>query len=74
MNEEFLAYIVDDDDSVRSGLSRVLRASGYQTKAFGTPEQFLKEVTRESVGCILLDVTMHERARRLRPDCMKWLS
>jgi FixJ family two-component response regulator len=60
MNEEFLVYIVDDDDSVRSGLSRLMRASGYQTKAFGTPEQVLKEVTRESVGCILLDVTMHE--------------
>jgi FixJ family two-component response regulator len=58
MNDEFLVYIVDDDYSVRSGLSRLMRASGYQTMAFGTPAQFLEEVSPKSVGCVLLDVTM----------------
>jgi FixJ family two-component response regulator len=59
VDDTFLIYIVDDDDSVRCGLARLMRASGYQTKAYSSPEQFLEEVSSESVGCILLDITMH---------------
>ena len=53
-----LVYIVHDDDSVRRGLSRLMSASGYEAKVYGTPEQFLEEVTGQRAGCVLLDVTM----------------
>lgn len=54
----FLVYIVDDDDSVRTGLSRLMRASGIRARAFATAEAFLNEVTAASDGCVLLDITM----------------
>ena len=54
----FEVFIVDDDDSVRVGLSRLMRASGLESRAFATPEEFLETVTKASRGCVLLDITM----------------
>jgi FixJ family two-component response regulator len=51
-------YIVDDDHSVRTSLSRLMRASGLPAKAFATPEAFLGDVDETSEGCVLLDITM----------------
>lgn len=51
-------FIVDDDESVRTGLSRLMRASGIRAKAFATPEAFLDAVDATSEGCVLLDITM----------------
>ena len=53
-----LVYIVDDDDSVRKGLSRLMRAAGITARAFGSPQEFLDEVRAEPFACILLDITM----------------
>ena len=51
-------YIVDDDESVRRGLSRLMRSAGFEPRAFGTAESFLGAVSDEVPGCILLDITM----------------
>jgi FixJ family two-component response regulator len=51
-------YIVDDDASVRKGLSRLMRAAGFEPKVFETPEAFMREVGENSCGCVLLDITM----------------
>lgn len=56
--DPLVIYIVDDDESVRSGLSRLMRASGMAVQAFATPEEFLDAVTAASEGCVLLDMTM----------------
>lgn len=58
MNDPFIIYIVDDEDSVRHALSRLMGAYGYRTKMYGSPEQFLDDVTAESSGCVLLDISM----------------
>ncbi len=50
--------IVDDDDSVRKGLSRLMRSAGIQSHAYGSPEDFLAEVHNEDHACILMDITM----------------
>ena len=50
-------YIVDNDASVRKGLSRLIRASGFETRSFASPESFLEEVKAEPCGCLLLDIT-----------------
>ena len=35
-------FVVDDDDSVRKGLSRLLRSAGYaDVRTFSTPAEFL---------------------------------
>jgi len=56
--DAFVVYVVDDDDSVRNSLSRLLRISGFRVQAYGSAQDFLDSVTPSSEGCVLLDVTM----------------
>ena len=58
MAAAFCVYVVDDDESVRKALSRLLHASGYEVKAYALPEQFLAELDPGARGCLLLDMTM----------------
>ncbi|MCA9539213.1 MAG: response regulator transcription factor [Myxococcales bacterium] len=51
-------FIVDDDDTVRSAISRTLEGSGYQTRSFNSAEAFLKLYRADTHGCLLLDVQM----------------
>jgi FixJ family two-component response regulator len=53
-----LVYIVDDDESVRTGLSRLMRSVGFEAKAFESAEALLKNLQAERPACVLLDITM----------------
>ena len=48
-------FILDDDDSVRRALLRLLRAAGLEAEAFATAEEFLQTSGREEPGCLVLD-------------------
>ena len=52
--------IIDDDDSVRRALTRLLNASGYGVRSYGSATEFLDDA--DSVvpgpGCLLLDVRL----------------
>jgi FixJ family two-component response regulator len=54
----FRVYLVDDDKSVRTSLSRLMRVSGFEVIAFDTPEKFLAEVSSDWNGCVVLDMTL----------------
>lgn len=56
--EPCVVYIVDDDDLVRRGLERLMRAGGFRPKGYATPDLFLREVGSECPACVLLDMTM----------------
>jgi FixJ family two-component response regulator len=51
-------YIVDDDESVRTALSRLMRSAGIESRAYESSERFLGEVRNEGYACILVDMTM----------------
>ena len=51
-------HIVDDDESVRKGLSRLMRSAGIESHAYASPESFLAEIHNEGHACILMDITM----------------
>jgi FixJ family two-component response regulator len=51
-------YIVDDDDAVREGFSRLLRSAGLVARPYADAATFLEEVQDQDDGCILLDITM----------------
>jgi FixJ family two-component response regulator len=51
-------YIVDDDESVRTALSRLMRSAGIESSAYESSERFLAEVRNEGYACILVDMTM----------------
>lgn len=53
-----LIYIVDDDDSVRNSLRRLLASYGYRVEVFSSATAFLDSVPMESDGVVVLDVSM----------------
>ena len=48
-------FIVEDDDSVRRAVRRLLRAAGLEAEAFATAEAFLQSGVRPDAGCLVLD-------------------
>jgi FixJ family two-component response regulator len=58
IGDALIVYIVDDDDSVRTGLSRLMRSAGFEARAFESADRFLDEVRDERSACILLDMTL----------------
>ena len=59
MDEPVIA-IVDDDDSVRRSLIRVVRAAGYAVEGFASGRSFLEWLPQNRAACLLLDIKMNE--------------
>jgi FixJ family two-component response regulator len=53
-----VVYLVDDDVSFRSAISRVLKASGYAVVDYESVAGFLQNIPDAKPGCLLLDVQM----------------
>ena len=53
-----VVYVVEDDESVRSGFVRLLRAAGVEPRPYESVKRFLEDVTEEGSGCVLLDMEM----------------
>jgi FixJ family two-component response regulator len=53
-----LVFIVDDDDSVRKSLSRVVTAAGYAVEVFASAHEFLARPPSTGPCCLVLDVRM----------------
>lgn len=56
-----VVYIVDADDAVREGFSRLLRSAGLDPRPFGSADEFLAQVRGLPGACLLLDVTVPHR-------------
>ncbi|MGB6536542.1 MAG: response regulator [Xanthobacteraceae bacterium] len=54
----FTVFLVDDDAGVLKGLSRLLRAKGYDARAFASAQEFFDRNDVEVPGCAVLDVSM----------------
>jgi FixJ family two-component response regulator len=50
--------LVDDDPSVRSAVSRLLRSNNYTCKAYESAESALADPDFASVDCLVLDVQL----------------
>ena len=55
---DFTVFIIDDDQGILDALSRLLRAAGYKTKAYSSPQAFLDEHDPSMPGCLVLDLSM----------------
>jgi FixJ family two-component response regulator len=53
-----LVLVVDDDPSVRKGLTRLLAAAGYAVEAFASAREFLARPPHPGPCCLVLDVRM----------------
>lgn len=50
--------LVDDDASILTGLSRLLRASGYAVNTYSSAREFLESLPEGQPDCLVLDVQM----------------
>jgi FixJ family two-component response regulator len=53
-----LIHLVDDDESLRTALLRLLQASGMAARGYATASEFLRRATPDLRGCLLLDVNL----------------
>jgi FixJ family two-component response regulator len=53
-----LVFVVDDDDSARRGITRLLRTAGHDVRSFSSANEFLDAFDPEIFGCMVLDARM----------------
>jgi len=51
-------FVIDDDASFLTSVARLLKAAGYEAQTFVSAQDFLKALTPEMRGCLLLDLQM----------------
>jgi FixJ family two-component response regulator len=53
-----IVFAIDDDQSVRKGLTRLLRSAGYKSEIFKSASDFLKREQHAGPACVIVDVRM----------------
>jgi FixJ family two-component response regulator len=53
-----LVFVIDDDASVRKGLTRLLRSAGYKSEIFEFASDFLTRPPHSGPSCVIVDVQM----------------
>ena len=51
-------HVVDDDASYRLAVCRLLRAAGFEARAFASGPEFLAQLSVETRGCVIADLQM----------------
>lgn len=50
--------VVDDEESIRRALERLLRSAGYAVATYATGAEFLRSLTEHRPACVVLDLNM----------------
>jgi len=53
-----LIAVVDDEESIRTALDRLLRSAGFAVETFASGAQFLRSVLDHRPACVVLDLNM----------------
>jgi FixJ family two-component response regulator len=56
--KEPIVFIVEDDASMRRGLSNLFQSVGLQVEVFGSASEMLKSKLRDVASCLVLDVRL----------------
>jgi FixJ family two-component response regulator len=64
-------FIVDDDNSLRESLARLVRSVGWEAETFAGARAFLDRPAYQGVGCAVLDVRMPEMSG---PQLHDWMA
>ena len=57
-SEKASVHVVDDDDSFRTAVARLLRAAGYEVRTYASAGEFALAYDASLSGCLLMDVRM----------------
>ena len=58
VDERPVVFVVDDDDSFRRALARLLRVEGYAAELFGSARAYLERAPYDGPGCLVVDLAM----------------
>ncbi|PWB74216.1 MAG: DNA-binding response regulator [Holophagae bacterium] len=58
MSTRPLIHVVDDDESLRTALLRLLGAAGYEARGYASTGEFLLDPPPDRPGCVLLDLRL----------------
>ena len=58
MNAKPLIHVVDDDESLRAALLRLLAAARLDARGYASAGEFLLNPLEDRPGCLLLDLKM----------------
>lgn len=53
-----LIHLIDDDAAVRDSLALLIGTIGLRVKTWASPEAFIRDFDRQSIGAIVLDIRM----------------
>jgi len=53
-----IIHVVDDDDSLRTAVTRLMRAAGHEVRSYSSAGEFLLARPANTPGCVVLDVQM----------------
>jgi FixJ family two-component response regulator len=53
-----MVYVIDDDESVRKSLKRLLRSADLEVETFSSAEEFLSNSRQGQNACIVMDIRM----------------
>ena len=53
-----IVFIVDDDDSVRGAIKRLIRSADMEAQTFASGGDFIKSKFRDQNACLVADVRM----------------
>lgn len=58
MSARQTVFVVDDEPAVAKAVSRLLRASGYTARVFGSAQEFMDDYKPGTGGCLVADFSM----------------
>lgn len=58
LSEQQIAFVIDDDQAVRDGLSNLLRSVDIAVETFGSAADFLRSKRPDVPSCLILDVRL----------------
>ena len=53
-----LVFVIDDDESMRKGVKRLLNSADYETEVFRSASDFLSRPVHPGPSCVIVDVRM----------------
>jgi FixJ family two-component response regulator len=56
--KERLVAVIEDDDSYRRAVQRLLKSAGFQVQSFASAEEFLISDQQQDTGCLIADIRM----------------
>jgi FixJ family two-component response regulator len=56
--KEKIVAVVEDDESYRGAVQRLLKSEGFRVQSFGSAEDFLSSDQQNETGCLIADIRM----------------